>query len=137
MIKDIEGNAATQSGAAGATLAIGAEGPSTAKALLAFTTDPRAKRIALFGAMIVVAALTGAAAGGLAAMGFMRPVEVVNTEPVATIYDTRILDGAITLLRADLMALKASVEADASRTNAQLAKFANSSPASTARKPAR
>ena len=137
MAKDIEGNAATQSGVAGTTPAIGAKGPSAAKALLAFTTDPRAKRIALFGALIAVAAMTGAAAGVLAATGFMRTAEMVNTEPLATIYDTRILDDAITLLRADLMALKASVEADASRTNAQLAKFANSSPASSARKAAR
>jgi len=122
MTKDIEGNAATQSSAARTTPGIGAKGPSAAKALLTFTTDPRAKRIALFGAMIAVAAMTGAAAGVLAATGFMRPVEV---------------DDAITLLRADLMALKASVEADASRTNAQLAKLANSSPASSARKAAR
>jgi len=123
MTKDIEGSAPAPSGAEGTTPAI--EAPSAAKALLAFTADPRAKRSALVGALIAVAAVTGAVAGALAATGFMRPAaEVVDTAPVPTLYDdTRILQGAITVLRADLMELKASVEAEASSTNAQLAKF--------------
>jgi|SRR5215813_3701579 len=127
MTKDIEGSAPAPSGAGGTTPAI--EAPSAAKALLAFTADPRAKRSALVGALIAVAAVTGAVtgavAGALAATGFMRPAaEVVDTAPVPTLYDdTRILQGAITVLRADLMELKASVEAEASSTNAQLAKF--------------
>jgi len=120
MTKDIEGNAAAPSGAGGTAPAIGAKGASAAKALLAFPADPRAKRIALVGALIAVAALTGA----VAATGFMRPAaEAVDTAPVATLYDTRILQGAITVLRADLMEIKASVEANGSSTNAQLAKF--------------
>jgi hypothetical protein len=123
MTKDIEGNAAAPSGDAITTSATGTEGPG-AKLRPAVASGPRAKRIALVGALIAVAAVTGAVAGALAATGFMRTAaEVVDTAPVATLYDTRMLQGAITLLRADLMELKASVEADASSTNAQLAKF--------------
>jgi hypothetical protein len=124
MTKDIEGNAVAPSSDAITASAIGAKGPSTAKALLAFTADPRAKRIAHLGAPIAVAAVTGAVAGALVATAFMRPAaEVVDAAPVATLYDTRMLQGAITAVRSDLMELKASVEADASGINAQLAKF--------------
>ena len=135
MTKDIEGSAAAPSGAGGTIPAMGAKGRSAAKALLAFTAEPRAKHITVVGALIAVAAVTGAVGGGLAVTGFMRATETV--EPMATLYDTRMLQGAITVLRAEFMELKAGVEADASRTNAQLAKFANSSPASSARKAAR
>jgi len=122
MTKDMEMSAAAPSGAAGGTIpAISAKGRSAAKALLAFTAEPRAKHITVVGALIAVAALTGAVGGGLAVTGFMRATETV--EPMATLYDTRMLQGAITVLRAEFMELKAGVEADASRTNAQLAKL--------------
>ena len=119
MTKDIEGSAPAPSGAGGTTPAI--EAPSAAKALLAFTANPRAKRIGLVGALIAVAAVTGAVGGGLAAIGFMRASEA--DEPMATLYDTRVLQGAITVLRAEFMELKAGVQADTSSTNAQLAKL--------------
>jgi hypothetical protein len=123
MTKDIEGNAAAPSGDAIITSAIGTKS-SVAKLRLAVARGRRAKRIALVGTLIAVAAVTGAVAGALVATGFMRPAaEVVDTAPVATLYDTRMLQGAITVLRADLMELKASVEADARSTNAQLARI--------------
>src|SRR5262249_22777826 len=121
MTKDSEGSGAAPSGAGGTIPAMGAKGRSAAKALLAFTANPRAKRIGLVGALIAVAAVTGAVGGGLAAIGVMRASGA--DEPMATLYDTRLLPGAITVLRAEFMELKAGVQADTSSTNAQLAKL--------------
>ena len=126
MTRDIEGNAAAPSGGAITTSAIWAKGPE-AKALhplAALAIDPRTKRVAFLTALIAIAALAGAMAGALAAWGLMRPAaRAVDAAPIGTSDETRVLQGAITVLRSDLAELKTSVEADARSTNAQFARL--------------
>jgi len=121
MARDIEGKTALLSRDAIATSAISAKDPA-AKAPAA--ADSRGKRLVFLAVSIAVAAVTGSMAGGLAALGLIRPLaEVVEAVPMTGAYETRVLQGAITVLRTDLAALKTSVELDAEITNAQLAKL--------------
>jgi hypothetical protein len=86
----------------------------------------RINRFALLAASVAIAAAIGAMGGALGASGLMRSaeVEVAEAAPMPTIVDeTRAVQTALTQLRADLAALKTSIDAGAKSANGQFAKI--------------
>src|SRR5262249_10563455 len=101
MTKYIEGKAASPWGDA---ISVPVNG---ARAAPAKSTSARSKRGIVIATSVAIAAVIGAMAGAFSGNGLMQPkAEAPQAAPVATIYETRALQGAITQLRTDLSALK-------------------------------
>jgi len=125
MISDIGGKAAAPFGGKTTASAIRMNGTELAKRVSLFAMSTRTRRGALLAASVAIAAATGAMAGALSVSGFMRPApEATEVAPVATIYETRALQGSITQLRSDLAAVKISVESATKSAGGQFARIA-------------